>query len=439
MSKSNLFLIVAAIILVAGGIVYLFWGQAKKTPPKNTLQNQTFSTYNRTFNNNNNSSTTITTRANPNATTTPGQIPVLRLLSNTPIGGYGASTTATTTIVRWVDRGRGNIYEVAENNLSVSTLSNTLLPRVYASAWNKNLSAFIGSLVQDNSEIVKTVYAGLQSRATYQTSSSASSTKTATGTPVVSQQVSGSVLSLSPYELRGKNLPENTLAFAVSPSKTKVFILIKEGIGSSGYTANFDGTGLSQVFTTPLTQLTVEWPVENTLAITTKGSAQTTGFLYFVDIKTGVWKKILGPVPGLSTKVSHDGKRVFISSGNDQGEIDGIYTIASSTASDVVIQTMADKCVWGNFYTDMIYCAVPFQQVSGMYPDDWYSGTLTTVDKIWQINAATKEAKLINPLIGQAGRNIDAFNLGLDDKDNYLFFMSKNDLSFWSLDLVRSH
>jgi len=343
-------------------------------------------------------------------------IPVLRLLSNTPVGGYAASTTGTTTVMRWVDRGRGNVYQTRGDTLNITTLSNTLLPRLYNSSWNKDLTAFIGQTLQDDSETPTSIYAQLQSRAITSTTSASTS-----------------------FDLRGKNLPDNTIGYAVSPKKDQVFLLVKGDTVSTGYVTNFDGTKAVQIFTTPLAQLNVDWPSDNIISITNKGTADRAGYLYFVNPKTGAWTKILGPLNGLSSRVSQDGKKVFFSVAGSNADVkSAIYNIASSTITDVVIQTLADKCVWGNFYKEIVYCAVPFQPVSGTYPDDWYLGSLSTIDKIWQINSITGETKLVNNLIGQADRVIDAFSLVLDNKDNFLLFMNKNDLSLWSLDLVRS-
>jgi hypothetical protein len=173
--------------------------------------------------------------------------------------------------------------------------------------------------------------------------------------------------------------------------------------------------------------------------VTTKGSADQGGFLYFVDPKTGAWKKILGPLPGLSAKVSHDAKYALVSvSGTDNNLLMSIYNVQKGSGVDALIRTIADKCVWGNFYKNLVYCGVPSQQISGVYPDDWYKGTMSFTDKIWQVNADTGEVHLISSIVDQSDRLIDAFNLGLDAKDNYLFFMNKNDLSFWSLDLVKN-
>jgi hypothetical protein len=345
-------------------------------------------------------------------------IPRLRMLSQTPVGGYGASTTASTSVVRYIDRGKGNIYEARGNTLTITTLSNTLLPRMYDSVWNKNLTAFIGSTL-DAKDIVQVVYAQLKPYA------------------ISPAKTGSSTTNVTPFELKGKNLPDNMLGYAVSPKKDKIFLLIGENGRGVGYTANFDGTSLTRIFDTPLTQLNIEWPEENTIALTTKGTITAGGFLYFVNPKTGTWKKILGPVPGLSIMTSHNLKYVIASqAGNNQDLVTSIYAVATTTANTAVIRTLADKCVWGNQNKLMVYCAVPSQLPAANYPDDWYRGSVTLSDKIWQVNAATGEVKQVAALLDLGKRPIDAINLGLDEKDGYLYFINKNDLTLWSLDLT---
>ena len=419
------FLIIMIVVIIAllgfGAWYYFFHNQTTTTTGTNSTPSG-FEPLNRPASGSNQAGTSSVTNTNAPGTTTTAQsrITVLRLLSNTPIGGYGALTTATTTVVRWIDRGRGNIYEVKENASDVTTLSNIILPRVYNSSWNKNLTSFIGQALEDSSELPASIYAEL------------TSLKTATTTKLLGS-------NLTPFELKGVSLPDNVTGYAVSPNKSRIFFLIKGAAGSKGYVANFDGSKMTQIFTTPLTQLNIEWPSDNIIAITTKGTADRAGYMYFVDPKTGVWKKILGPLNGLSTKVSRDAKYVLLSvTGMSDNVVTGLYSLVNNKPIDGAVSTLADKCVWGNFYKEIVYCAVPSQMVSGTYPDDWYKGTLQTVDDIWQINAITGETKFAGKILGQAGRVIDAFNLGLDDKDNFLFFMNKYDLSFWSLDLVKS-
>jgi len=345
-------------------------------------------------------------------TTDKTKLPTLRLLSDTPVGGYGASTTATTTNVLWVDRGRGNVYRASYNSSQIVTLSNTVVPKIFNSIWNKNLTAFIGSLLEDGDLVPTNVYSEL--------------VRQGTTTPAKS--------SLAPYELRGKNIPGNLIGYAASPDKSKLIMVMDESGMGVGYISSFSGQGMTRLFSTPLTQINVAWPTDNAIAISTKGSASYPGFLYLVSPKTGVWSKILGPMAGLSAVVSHDGKYVLYSATGKNSEIQtSIYSIASGTSTDALIKTLADKCAWGNFYKDLVFCGVPSQQMSGIYPDGWYLGSLSSVDKIWQVNAATGEVHLIASLVDQADRTINAFRLDLDPKDKYLFFMNKNDLSLWSL------
>jgi hypothetical protein len=242
----------------------------------------------------------------------------------------------------------------------------------------------------------------------------------------------------TPFELKGNNLPTGIITYAVSPKKDKVFYIVNENGYGIGYTATFSGQSVTQIFPTPLTQVNADWPEDNTIAITTKGSASQQGYLYFVNPKTGTWNKVLGPMPGLSTKVSHDAKYVLVSSGSANSVSTSIYSVATGNSVDAIIRTLADKCVWGNFNKNMLYCAVPSQPVNATYPDDWYTGAVSFADKIWQVNATTEEVHLVTTIVDQSDRVIDAFNLGLDPKDEYLFFMNKNDLSLWSFDLVAS-
>ncbi len=390
----------------------------------------------------------VNTGSTTSTTGTKVKIPTLRLLSNTPVGGYGASTTgtinakaaSTTTAIRWIDRGRGNIYEALGNTLDVVTLSNTVVPMIVESVWNKNLTAFDALTLSKESDMANGIYAELKPRIIPKVVAATSTPdRTATSTTSSANNTTNNnkTENLTPYELKGKSLLKNIASYAVSPKKDRLFIFVNDNGTGVGYTTNFDGSAPTQIFTTPLTQVNVEWPSDNVIAITTKGGADARGFLYFVDPKSGVWKKILGPLPGLSTKVSVDAKYVFISAAsNDDNIVTSVYNVASRSGTDGVIRTLADKCVWGNFYKEMLYCAVPSQPVKGTYPDDWYKGTVSFIDKIWQTNVTTGEIKLVSSIVDTSDRVIDAFNLGLDTKDNFLIFMNKNDLSLWSLDLV---
>src|SRR5207237_1307081 len=124
--------------------------------------------------------------------------------------GYSASTTASTTKVRWIDRGRGNVYEADYLTPTVTTLSNTVVPKIFKSVWNKNLTAFIASLYDDSSLIPTTVYTDIMKTGAKTSSTSASA-------------------QLAPYELKGKTISGTVLDYAASPDRKQAVILMNEG------------------------------------------------------------------------------------------------------------------------------------------------------------------------------------------------------------------
>ncbi len=424
--KTILFIVFGILILIVGALAYIYISTKDSGTAQNVADNAPtgFQPLDRPSNNTqgNNSGQVTPNNNNPtntNSTSSPVvNVPTLRLLSDVPVGGYGVNTTASTTITRWIDRGRGNIYETNNLSLEIKTLSNTLVPRIYQSIWNKNLTAFISSTINEEAHKSSTLFAGLRAY---------------TGKPASTTND----LEVTPFELKGKNLPENIVTYAVSPKKDKLFMLINESGKGVGYVSTFEGATVTKIFETPATQFNAEWPEENTITLTTKGSFDQDGFLYFVNPKTGTWKKILGPIAGLSTKTSRDAKYVLASfPANEKNLLTSIYSVTTGESSDPAIRTLAEKCTWGSFYKNMVYCGVPSQNIEAAYPDDWYRGYISTSDKLWQVNASTGEVNLLSSLSDKAKRVIDVFNLSVDDRDNYLYFMNKDDLSFWSLDLV---
>ncbi|MFA6404628.1 MAG: hypothetical protein WCW03_01350 [Candidatus Paceibacterota bacterium] len=356
----------------------------------------------------------------------PMRIPALRQLSATPIGGYSASTTASTTVVRWVDRGRGNIYEAGMDSVTIKTISNTLLPKVYESWWNKNNTTFIGQYMAGDSDAVTTVIANIIKRPSITTSSGTSSPNIQNPSETI-------------YELKGKIVSGNVIGTASSPKRDRILVITNENNNAVGYISNFDGSKQVQIFSLPFVQLVVEWPEENTIAITTKAGASYPGYLYFINTKTGVVKSILGNIPGLITKVSKDANKVLYSSGDNNNISTALFDVKTKKTSLVIFKTLADKCVWSSTFKENIYCGVSSQIPNGTYPDTWYLGINSFIDSVWALNSKDGDVRQVADLLNQNSVIIDIINPSLSEDENYLFFMNKNDMSLWSLDLVASN
>ncbi len=429
MRKSTFILVIVLVVAILVGGMYWFYNRS--TSPSDDTTNQPSNNGFSPFGRNDVKTPDITTDTTPQATSTPVvvsnnriELPKLRQLSATPVGGMSASTTkmrsltlaSTTinaTIVRFIDRGMGHVYEANDVNLAVEKISNTTLPKIYESYWNKDLTSVILRYLRDNTDEVTSFYAEIRPVAT----STASST--------------------TPFEIKGKYLSSTINQIAVSPTGDKIFTWNIEGGRGIGYISSFDEKNKVKVIDVPFTQVQIAWPEANTLTINTNASALSFGFLYTVNVKTGEMKKVVGNVRGLSTKMSADAAKLLYSF-SGQGSIGtGIYTIKDSKVGEVIFKTLADKCVWSTVRKNEVYCAVPTEIPNGAYPDDWYKGTVSFVDKIWHLDTSTGEVHLLGDLLKLSNKLIDATQLTLDPKENYLYFVNKKDLSLWSLDLTQ--
>jgi len=158
-------------------------------------------------------------------------------------------------------------------------------------------------------------------------------------------------------------------------------------------------------------------------------------------VKTGVLTQILGNMPGLATKVSKDAIRVLYSSATKDTNMTKtiIYEINTGKSTEMIFRTFADKCVWSSKFKEEVYCALPSKITTGIYPDDWYLGKVSFIDDIWLLNSTTGQIHRVSKLLSQANQLIDVFNIELDTNGDFLYFMNKNNLSLWSLDLVSSN
>lgn len=344
---------------------------------------------------------------------TPLKLPILRKLSDTPVGGMAASTTASTTIVRFIDRGAGYVYEASNKNNNIDNISNTTLPRIYESYWNKNLNILILRYLKQDSNTITNFYAEIRKVGT---STSASATS---------------------FEIKGKYLSPDISEIAVSPMGDKIFTWNIESGRGVGYISLFDEKNKVKIADTPIAQVLIDWPEINTVTINTKASSANYGYLYSIDTKTGAMKKILGSLRGLSTKTSKDMKQTLFSITKGASLNTLLYNSKDESRQEVIFKTLADKCVWSTLRKNEIYCAVPTNIPDGDYPDDWYKGSVQFVDQIWHLDTTTGEVHLLANPLNLANELIDATQLTLDQKEKFLYFINKRDLTLWSLDLNR--
>ncbi len=418
--KKTLAIITILLILslIGAGLYYYLYFYSKN--PKLNLPNNTgstnsgFSPFDNSNSGNKTSSTStqssnIATSTNTKTTDSEYKNPKLRQISTTPIAGMTASSTASTSIVRFMDRGTGHIFEARNTSSEIKTLSNTTLPKIYEMFGNKNGNNFIVQYLKNDTDTITNFYTELRS--------------------------TGTTTFQTPSELKGTYLSPDVQQVVVSPNGDRVFTWNIENGRGVGYISSFNEKTKVKIIDTPLTQVIIDWPETNTVTLTTKASAVASGYIYSIDIKSGAMKTVLGGYKGLTGKISRDNSKLLYSARTSNNFITSLINTKNGSALDIIFKTLSDKCVWSTLRKDELYCAVPTEIPDAIYPDDWYKGSVSFVDQIWHMNVTTGQVHLLANPLKLSDALVDATKLSLDPKENTLYFINKRDLTLWALDL----
>jgi len=335
-------------------------------------------------------------------------VPRLRKISKEPVAGAVIYNVGTTSVVRFVEKGTGNVYEVNSSTTVIHRLTNTTIPKIVRALWLPNASGFLAQTLESESEIVETNFVKLNKN-------------TATSTNE----------SLTPFSTTISKLPTSIKEISIKPDGTKIFYYTALN-SSSWFVSNVDGTGSSLVMTHPLTEWLPKWISGNTVIMQSKGSSETTGFAYSFDISSKTLKKVGVEMVGLSVNPNTDGSMSLVSSG---GSVPSLFVVDNKniTSKTLSTNTLAEKCVWLKDKNPTIYCAVPSQIPRGNYPDVWYKGLVSTGDFIEKIDTNNDISYNIANLSSLSDQKIDVVDISLSPDGSHLIFRNKIDGFLWML------
>ena len=221
-------------------------------------------------------------------------------------------------------------------------------------------------------------------------------------------------------------LASNIIRGSVSPDGTKIFYLVPTTNGVSGMIADIDGSSPRAIWSSPLTEWRPQWVNATTIAMTTLATREAVGYMYFLNVSTGNFQKVIGPIRGLTTLVSPDAATVMISRSTDSGIQTGLYAIATGAYRQLDLSTLPEKCFWSS--NTVATCAVPQSVASGIYPDDWYQGTVSFTDNLWSIDASSgATVNLLTP-----PQPFDMIHVRTSPNGTYAYFINKTDGTLWS-------
>jgi hypothetical protein len=340
---------------------------------------------------------------NGNATTT-GEAPddftrKLRELSSEPVAGAGVVDIKAGTIVRYIEKATGHIYEVQLFSPVHDRISNTTIPLAYDAIWTANASSTIARYLEDDDNTVDTYSLILKPNA---------GTATSTENTISGIAFPGGISDVSVYG-------------------NSVFYLQQSGAFSQGYISLIDGTKKKLIWSSALKELNSQFANDKIVALATKPYKGVDGFLYFVDTASGAVKKVLSGIPGLSALVSGNGTSVlYLEQDNNDLRLFSFDT-QTGTATEITPQTFPEKCAWSRKDAAIAYCAVPRSTLN--------SDSLS--DDIWKYDLKNGTSQIVENLETDAGQGIDVEKPLLSASEQYLVFINKADGSLWSLDLTK--
>ena len=328
-----------------------------------------------------------------------GEIPESRLtlLSANPVAGFTiVEDDKRGSMVRWIERQTGHVFESDSQGKNIERISNTTIPKIFDVVWS--MSGKRAVLKYFEGENVRTISAEF----------AATSTK-------------------------GLILPSNILDIAYAPHRERLLYALPAGAGTRLISADPDNTKQSEVLTTPFQEWLINWPTANIIAFLSRPSGEANGFLFSYDLTQASFSKILGDVPGLETLWSPDGKQILYSAYSSSERLPKlfIYNSAKKEGRDLGLKTLVSKCVFSQTSKEIIYCGIDANMPAGLYPDDRLKGKISAFDTLWKINLENGEKNIVGeevfPDLGQV-------RISRDDK--FLYFTNYVDSSLWSLKLT---
>jgi len=327
------------------------------------------------------------------------------------------------TIARYIERGVGHIFETNMNNLKEERISNITRLKIYEAIWgNSGKNVIIRYLDDKNEETIRSFVITLGNTEEKQ--------------PLEFEEEIP--IEITEQETEGIFLPENISGIALSEENDKkIFYIFELNNSTVGTIYNLENSKMAQIFQSPFTEWLPQWPNKDTITLTTKPSEKVPGFMYFLDVKTERFIKILSEINGLTTLTNLDGNKILYSESKNSWISLNIYDTEEYSSKELPLSTLPEKCIWSKVDKNIIYCAVPNNPTRGSYPDQWYQGLISFSDDIWAINIETYATERILSLTDTAREEFDVVKLQIDNEDEFITFTNKKDLSLWSIKLPK--
>ncbi len=316
-------------------------------------------------------------------------------LSQSPVSG--AANTENNS-VRYAEKSTGHIYDISPVGKDKNRKTNTTILKTFEVFWSSYADKMIIRYFDGNGDIKNF-------SAIVATSSATSS-------------------------LEAVFLPSDIIAIAVSPLDNSVFYLQKTDKANLGILTDFKNEKKTAIFSSSFGEFNINWPGQDIIAFFTKPSCHAEGYLYFLNIKTKEFRKIIGKIKGLLALVSPDAEKIIYSESPAKTLKTKVFNVKENEHLTLGLITLPDKCVWSKKNGNLAYCGAPLLVPSADYPDDWYQGLVSFDDSIYKIDVSTGQTDIL-----LQDSKSDIIKPFLTADENYFIFINKKDGTLWSLKL----
>ncbi len=232
------------------------------------------------------------------------------------------------------------------------------------------------------------------------------------------------------------NLSLNTIDASVydfTINQTDLLYTVRETSGLVAKAYNLKSGVMKNLFTVPFFEANIAWgsTTEATHFAFPKPASLLEGYLY--SFTKGKMKRL--PVSGFGFTGFNTNSHVFYSKLVDYKPLSFVYDKSSGTEISSPILLLPEKCTMSHTNSSYSWCAGEIRDLPLEFPDDWYRGTLSFKDSLWQISTEDYSfSELVNTYT-ESGREIDIMGLNLGESESALYFVNKNDNALWMYEL----
>ncbi len=315
----------------------------------------------------------------------------LQQLTVVPVAGFGVATTSSKTILRYVERGTGHIFEVNLNSGTQTQVSGTTIPRTIDATFSPDLSVVVLTTEEEGRKVLV-----------------------------------GEIPENSETDLQRTLLPGDAQNISMHDNVDILFTR-NNNEQTIGYTHKVATQIETQDFVINIPNLTIVWSDGHIYGYP-KPTKYLEGFLY--EIKNNTLTPIGPGAYGLLPFISGDVLAFsYANEGLDEYS-STLYEKETGVAKKIPTLAIPEKCVALN-NNPIIWCGAEILSQNSDYVENWYKGIYSSNDSIWLINTVTQRATQIENPTQSVGRSIDITDMIIGPNIEKLFFINKTDSTLW--------